>query len=72
MYILGCCVVGLVYTFWQIGLKFWSGETLRKLKIQRAEFNKMLKKYKNVKMLDADVWELPPIDFTILNSVEGT
>ena len=61
----------MVYTVWQIGLKFWSKETLRRLRLQRAEFNKMIKKYEKVKMLDADVWALPPIDYSVLNSVEG-
>ena len=68
---MGCCCAGVVYTLWQIAVRFWTVEILRKVKLERQKFNKSIKVYKRVKMLDADVWELPPFDYTVVNSVIG-
>lgn len=71
MYILGCCFIAVMYTTWQAVLKFWSKEILRRLKAQRVDFVNMIKKYKHVKMLDADIWDVPSNDYSVINSVIG-
>lgn len=68
---MGCCCAGVVYTLWQISLRFWTVEILRKVKLERLKFNKSIKIYKRVKLMDADVWDLPPFDYTVINSVIG-
>ena len=61
----------MVYTLWQITQRFWTVEILRKVKLERLKFNKSIKIYKRVKLMDADVWDLPPFDYSVVNSVIG-
>lgn len=46
-------------------------EIIRKLQLEKAEFNNMIKQYRRVRAQDAEVWDLPPIDFSVVNYVIG-
>ncbi|XP_065899456.1 uncharacterized G-patch domain protein DDB_G0278987-like isoform X2 [Dysidea avara] len=68
VYILGFSVIATVATLYKAGGLCWSKENLRKIMNEDAKFSDMERRYKNVKMKDAMIWELPLEHYHVMNA----
>ena len=71
VYILGFSVIATVATLYKAGGLCWSKENLRKIMNEDAKFSDMERRYKNVKMKDAMIWELPLEHYHVMNATIG-